>query len=1281
LGGLKGAALLAALILLGMLGNHFKFTLFFNADFIFGSIFAMLALQRFGRAWGVLAGLIISLPLFGLWGHPYAVLIMTAEVAVVGWLKDRPRLGFVLADAIYWLMVGMPLVYLFYDLVMGVPQANVLFIMAKDMVNGVANMLVARLVFSAFTLRSGRPSISYREVIFNTLAIFVVGPALITISLGSRKDFDATDQQTRTILIQDGQRLDYALEAWVGQRRRVIEHLAELASSKPPQQMQPHLEQAMKSDTALLRIGQQDAEATITAYYPLLDELGRSSIGKNYSDRAYLPVIKRTLRPMLSELVMGRVGIPKPLVAMVAPIIVRGQYGGCVAGILDIGRIKDLIGHELTTKGTLFTLLDKDGKVISSNRPDQRVMDPFDRGRGNLDRLDDRISRWMPVVPPFTPATECWGRSFYVAESRVGDLSEWKLILEQPVAPFQRALLARYSQILFLLLLLVVLSLLAAELVSRLMTRSLGTLGDLTRDLPLRLSAEGPKIPWPQSGILESSQLISNFRLMADSLSEQLGRVHRANASLEQRVQERTDQLAKANRELNFLLENAPLGISKTVGRKQVLVNRKTEELFQYSKAEMEFQSTRQLYPSDEAHEKAGHEAYPALSQGQVFETVQDLVRKDGTLITVRYIGTAIDPPDLSKGVIWLLEDITERKQAERVLSATTALLERTSAIAKVGGWEFDLRTKSRYWSPETCRILELDPPVTPPLDQTLDFRFYAPEVRPMVQAAAEAAVERGVPFDLEVPMLTAKGRRIWVRDQCSVVMENGRPVKLTGVFQDITERKQAENALRASEERLRLGLDSANIAVFNQDLDLRYVWMHQAQLGHTSDSVVGRTDDDLLPPDAAKAVTELKRRVLASGQKERAEISVRTDGQAFIYDLVAAPLRDGNGHIIGITGATLDITDRKRLETQLRQSQKMESLGLLAGGVAHDMNNVLGAILGLASVHLEIQPPGSPVHQAFETIVKACSRGGDLIRSLLSFARQGLAEEKDLDMNTLVRDEVRLLERTTLAKVRLEMDLAADLRPIRGDANALTHVLMNLCLNAVQAMPDNGTLTLRTRNLDAHWIEVQVEDNGSGMTRDVLDKALDPFFTTKDQGKGTGLGLSIVHSTVMAHHGQMDIQSEPGRGTRVLLRFPACEARSPKPESSSQPVKESTTHRLKVLLVDDDELIQSSVQTILEILGHAVVLALRGEEALVLLESGYEPDVVILDMNMPGLGGAGTLPRLRAKLPLVPILLATGRADQTVLDLVEADPHVTLMSKPFGMGELRSHLEPLGRG
>jgi len=368
---------------------------------------------------------------------------------------------------------------------------------------------------------------------------------------------------------------------------------------------------------------------------------------------------------------------------------------------------------------------------------------------------------------------------------------------------------------------------------------------------------------------------------------------------------------------------------------------------------------------------------------------------------------------------------------------------------------------------------------------------------------------------------------------------------------------------------------------------------------------------------------------------------------------------------------------ERAKLEAQLRQTRKMESLGSLAGGVAHDMNNVLGAILGLASANLEAHPPGSPARHALATIIKAAERGGKMVKSLLSFARNSPVEERELDVNALFGDAVQILERTTLAQVRLELDLAPDLRPIRGDAGGLTNALINLCVNAVDAMPRNGTLTFRTRNLDQDRIEVQVQDTGSGMAKEVLERALEPFFTTKAEGRGTGLGLTQVYGIVKAHRGQLEIRSEPGQGTRVTLTFPATrpEARVVPPSCASGPVRAP----LHALVVDDDELLRIALQAVLEELGHSVTLAASGEEALGQLEAGLQPDLAILDLNMPGLGGVETLPRLRALRPDLPILLATGRADQTALDLLEAFPNVSLLAKPFSMSDLKERLGPLG--
>ena len=512
-------------------------------------------------------------------------------------------------------------------------------------------------------------------------------------------------------------------------------------------------------------------------------------------------------------------------------------------------------------------------------------------------------------------------------------------------------------------------------------------------------------------------------------------------------------------------------------------------------------------------------------------------------------------------------------------------------------------------------------------------------------------------------------------------------------------EHHQAEETLRASERMLQDSQAVAHIGSYITELNATEfatnMWKASPEIykifgidksyPHTLDGWAG-----FIHPDSRDELLAYHKQVV--DERKRFDLQYKiiriNDGEERWVQGTGEIEYDEHSNPIRMLGTIQDITERKlveeqntQLQAQLHHVQKMENLGSLAGGIAHDMNNVLGAILGLASANIEVQPAGSPARRAFEVIIKAAERGGKMVRSLLTFARKSPAETFQLDMNAVLQEQVHLLESTTFSKIRLVMDLGPDLRPISGDVNALTHALMNLCVNAVDAMPDNGTLTFRTRNVDNDWIEVMVEDTGTGMPKEVLEKAMDPFYTTKEIGKGTGLGLSIVYRTVKAHQGQMEILSEPGQGTRVRIRFPACEISHPTTAPSEIDQTLSPLLVMKVLLVDDDELIQSSMQTILEVLGHTVTTARSGEEALAKLEAGFEPDLVILDMNMPGLGGIGTLPRLRALRPKVPVLLSTGRVDQTALELASAHAGVTLLSKPFSMRELQQHLEPLGRG
>ena len=461
--------------------------------------------------------------------------------------------------------------------------------------------------------------------------------------------------------------------------------------------------------------------------------------------------------------------------------------------------------------------------------------------------------------------------------------------------------------------------------------------------------------------------------------------------------------------------------------------------------------------------------------------------------------------------------------------------------------------------------------------------------------------------------------------------------------------------------------------------------------LGLATASLQGASLADLLEAPGREIFLARYRAIFRDPQGKTLDLQLKRQGGAAL-DIRLTGRREVGGLLEGseahLLAAVADVgaelkAERERqgleeqralLEAQLHQTQKLESLGSLAGGVAHDMNNVLAAIQALGTVHCLQAPEGSDLRHGLETIIRACERGGVLVKGLLGFARKHLDQEQVLDLNALVREEAALLERTTFQRVRLDLDLEEPLVPVRGDPAALSHALLNLCVNAVDAMPAGGVLTLRTRNQAFTKVVLEVQDSGAGMAKAVLEKAMDPFFTTKPQGQGTGLGLAIVYGTVLAHGGTLELESTLGEGTLARISLPAClEALEPQPMAGMNPGREKA---LRVLLVDDDELLQVTWSQLMGFMGMEATVVESGEHALAKLEAGLGVDVVVLDWNMPGLGGAGTLPRLRALRPGLPVIIATGATDADALAMPLALAGVQRIAKPFTFEELEAALD-----
>ncbi len=408
--------------------------------------------------------------------------------------------------------------------------------------------------------------------------------------------------------------------------------------------------------------------------------------------------------------------------------------------------------------------------------------------------------------------------------------------------------------------------------------------------------------------------------------------------------------------------------------------------------------------------------------------------------------------------------------------------------------------------------------------------------------------------------------------------------------------------------------------------------------------------------------------------------------------------LRDTNGEPVNIIIVSRDITARKQaereredLEIQLRQSQKMEAIGMLAGGIAHDMNNILGAITGSASVLESELDQDSPSQQDITNILTACRKGMNLTRNLLGFARKGKYVRERVALNKVIEETEILLERTSQKKATIRIHLDDTLDDIEGDSSQIAHALMNICINAFDAMQGQGELTISTKNIEltktqdttsresksANYVKVEVTDTGMGMDSKVVERVFEPFFTTKPKGKGTGLGLSMVYGTIKNHGGTIAIESKIGVGTTVTLLLPAIEncahPAAVKPETKKPSLRPKTG---SILLVDDESIIRNSTRRLLERLGYKVLLAENGLKALEIYKKHQKQiSLVILDLIMPDMDGTETLTNLLKIDKDAKVLICSGYSKDESLIGVLAENTLGFLQKPFDLGKLSEEI------
>ena len=470
--------------------------------------------------------------------------------------------------------------------------------------------------------------------------------------------------------------------------------------------------------------------------------------------------------------------------------------------------------------------------------------------------------------------------------------------------------------------------------------------------------------------------------------------------------------------------------------------------------------------------------------------------------------------------------------------------------------------------------------------------------------------------------------------------------------------------------------------AIVGSDLSGRITsWNRAAEqmYGYRADEAIGMNVAELAPPARAGEIQGYRDRIARGETIENYEsVRLRKNGTLFHASLTLSPIRDRTGRPIGTAAIVRDITDRKRIEEHLRGAQKMEAIGQLAGGIAHDFNNSLMAIRGYSELMLRRLEEGDPLRRDAAAIQKAAEGATALTRQLLAFSRKQVLQPRLVDLNSVVADNQDMLRSLAGEHIALRTSLTPAISPVKADPAQLEQVLVNLVLNARDAMPDGGTLTIETADTKVEqpvreglvppgdYVVLSVADTGCGMDGEVKDRAFEPFFTTKEAGKGTGMGLSSVYGVVKQSGGTIWIDSEPGRGATFTIYLPRSRERAlgpgRSPAAQIAPGGEET-----VLLVEDDDDVRAVVRQMLELKGYGVVEARDGEQALRVAE-GWEGrlPLVVSDVVMPRMNGPEFASRLRTVRPDTKVLFVSGYTDDTIVQRGVLEDGVMFMQKPF---------------
>jgi PAS domain S-box-containing protein len=645
-------------------------------------------------------------------------------------------------------------------------------------------------------------------------------------------------------------------------------------------------------------------------------------------------------------------------------------------------------------------------------------------------------------------------------------------------------------------------------------------------------------------------------------------------------------------------------------------------------------------------------------------------------------------------GTVGVAVDVTDRMQTEEELRDIETRYQTLAEVCPVGIFRTDAQGNTVYANGLALRMIGQT------LAEVVRQGWYppvAPEDVPRHKAAWSASIVTGVPLYSEHRFLRPDGSTVWV--VCQAVAErqpDGKILGFVGTLTDISQLKRAEDLLRQSEHRNRLLVETGRDVIFTLAPDHSITSLSPAFKTITGFEVadwLGKSFGMLVHPEDASLSTGMIGRCLQGESSPIHEARIRKQsGDYAIGEFTLTLLLDG-GRVTGVLGIGRDITDRKKLEDQFRQSQKMEAVGQLAGGVAHDFNNLLTVITGNAELLLDGTNLGSrQMQECLQDVKQAGLKAASLTRQLLAFSRKQLMTPEVLDLNNLITNLQKMLRRLIGEDINLSTNLAPDLWLVKADPGQIEQVLLNLAVNSRDAMPQGGKLSISTANtvLDEEFASVNslfrsgdfvmlaVEDTGCGMDETTQSHIFEPFFTTKEIGKGTGLGLATVYGIVSQSNGHIDVSSHTGQGTTFRIYLPRHRIPTAPAVASTSQLDDGRTlpPELRgtetVLLVEDEEMVRNLARDILRQAGHTVLEARHGSEAIRICEQYGAPiHLIVTDVVMPEMGGIELMRRIKSLRPHVKFLYISGYTDDALIRQGIRTDEVSYLPKPFTRKDL----------